>query len=197
MKLIRHNAIDNFAFFSEDEKQDLLVQEICKCFVLYPKATADILDTCNVSYDSMKPKDLSLAIEKNGGNLKMLNRLVRLSFLVNQKGDVSLKGHDRNMSYRDVMRSGKPFVKSHNEVMKDATLLTRDMMSQKFFSKMLGENVKTYCNLDGQGDKDAPKESNIYLEEKKGIPTWLWISVALVVVGVYFYKKSKNTEIAV
>lgn len=192
MKLIKHNAIDNFAFFSQEEKQDLLVQEICKCFVLYPKATADILDTCNVPYKSMKPKDLSLAIEKNGSNLKMLNRLIRLSFLVNQKGDVSLKGHDRNISYRDVMRSGKPFVKSHNDVMKDATLLTRDMMSQNFFSKMLGENVKTYCNLDGQGDKEEPKEV-IIIEEKTNSNRWIYLVLLAGAVGfAYYYFKSQK-----
>jgi hypothetical protein len=77
--------------------------------------------------------------------------------------------------------------------MKDATLLTRDMMSQNFFSKMLGENVKTYCNLDGQGDKDAPKEVVVIQEETKSNK---WIYFALLVGGVglmaYYYFKSKK-----
>lgn len=172
----------------------MLIQEICKCFVLYPRATADILDVCNIKYQSLRAKDLSLAVENSGKNLKMLNRLVRLSFLINQKGDVSMKNHNRNISYRDVMRSGKPFVKEHNEIMKEATLISRDMMNQKFFSKMLGENVTTYCNLDGQGDVDEPKEtinSQLKTEESKTNPI-IYIGIALVVVGAIFYFVKKN-----
>lgn len=193
MKLIKHNAIDNFDSFSKDEKQDLLIQEICKCFVLFPKATADILDNCGISYSSMSPKDLSLAVEKNGNNLKLLNRLIRLSFLVNQKGEVSRKGHNRNMSYRDVMRSGKPFVKSNNEIMKDATLMTREMMSQNFFSKMLGENVKTYCNLDGQSDNDAPKEEVVVEQETKSNKS-IYIVLLIGAIGLawYYFKSEKQ-----
>ena len=87
MRLIKHNAIENFSSFTQNEKEDLLIQEMSKAFLLYPKATIDILDNCGVQYESKEPQDLSMAIEKHGNNLKMLNKLVRLSFLVNRKGD--------------------------------------------------------------------------------------------------------------
>jgi hypothetical protein len=162
MKLIKHNAIENFSCFTKAEKEDLIIQEMSKMFLLYPRATADILDNCEVSYNSLKPQDLSMAVEKNGNNLKMLNRIIRLSFLVNEKGGKTMINHNRNITYREVMKKGKTLMKEHQEAMKEATLLTRDMMSEEMFSKILGKNVKVYLNLDGQGNGDvdeAPKEN--------------------------------------
>lgn len=195
MKFIKHNAIENFSRFTKAEKEDLIIQEMSKMFLLYPKATADILDNCGVTYKSLKPEDLSLAVEKNGKNLKMLNRIIRLSFLVNEKGGKTMVGHDRNMSYRDVMKKGKPLVKEHQEAMKEATLLTRDMMSQEMFSKILGRNVKVYLNLDGQGnaEEEAPKEIVEEVVEGKKISPFFWVAIGVAVVGLgWWYYKSKN-----
>jgi hypothetical protein len=198
MKFIKHNAIDNFSCFTKAEKEDLIIQEMSKMFLLYPRATADILDNCGVNYKSLKPEDLSLAVEKNGKNLKMLNRIIRLSFLVNEKGGKTMVGHDRNMSYRDVMKKGKPLVKEHQEAMKEATLLTRDMMSQEMFSKILGRNVKVYLNLDGQGnaEEEAPKEISEQVVEGKKISPFFWVAIGVAVVGLgwWYYKSKKQSN---
>jgi hypothetical protein len=197
MKFIKHNAIDNFSCFTKAEKEDLLVQEMSKMFLLYPRATADILDNCGVTYASLKPKDLSLAVEKNGKNLKMLNRIIRLSFLVNEKGGKTMANHDRNITYREVMKKGKPLMKEHQEAMKEATLLTRDMMSQEMFSKLLGKEVKVYLNLDGQGTpEEAPKEiAKEVVEDKKTSP-FVWVAIGIAVVGLgWWYYKSKKQSI--
>lgn len=198
MKFIKHNAIENFSRFTKAEKEDLIIQEMSKMFLLYPKATADILDNCGVTYKSLKPEDLSLAVEKNGKNLKMLNRIIRLSFLVNEKGGKTMVGHDRNMSYRDVMKKGKPLVKEHQEAMKEATLLTRDMMSQEMFSKILGRNVKVYLNLDGQGnaEEEAPKEIVEEVVEGKKISPFFWVAIGVAVFGIgWWYYKSKKQSV--
>lgn len=195
MRYIKHNAIENFSCFTQAEKEDLIIQEMSKMFLLYPKATADILDNCGVTYNSLKPQDLSLAVEKNGKNLKMLNRIIRLSFLVNEKGGKTMVGHDRNMSYRDVMKKGKPLMKENQEAMKEATLLTRDMMSQEMFSKILGRNVKVYLNLDGQGnaEEEAPKEINKEVVEEKKTSPFVWVAIGIAVVGLgWWYYKSKK-----
>jgi hypothetical protein len=198
MRFIKHNAIENFSRFTKAEKEDLIIQEMSKMFLLYPKATADILDNCGVTYKSLKPEDLSLAVEKNGKNLKMLNRIIRLSFLVNEKGGKTMVGHDRNMSYRDVMKKGKPLVKEHQEAMKEATLLTRDMMSQEMFSKILGRNVKVYLNLDGQGnaEEEAPKEISEQVVEGKKISPFFWVAIGVAVVGLgwLYYKSRKKAD---
>ena len=198
MKFIKHNAIENFSCFTQAEKEDLIIQEMSKMFLLYPRATADILDNCGVTYDSLKPQDLSLAVEKNGKNLKMLNRIIRLSFLVNEKGGKTMVGHDRNMSYRDVMKKGKPLVKENQEAMKEATLLTRDMMSQEMFSKILGRNVKVYLNLDGQGnaEEEASKEIVEQVVEGKKISPFFWVAIGVAVVGLgWWYYKSKKQSV--
>jgi len=198
MRFIKHNAIENFSCFTQAEKEDLIIQEMSKMFLLYPRATADILDNCGVGYDSLKPQDLSLAVEKNGKNLKMLNRIIRLSFLVNEKGGKTMVGHDRNMSYRDVMKKGKPLVKENQEAMKEATLLTRDMMSQEMFSKILGKNVKVYLNLDGQGtpEQEAPKEIAQEVVEGKKTSKFVWVAIGLALVGLgWYYYKSKNKSV--
>lgn len=198
MRFIKHNAIENFSCFTQAEKEDLIIQEMSKMFLLYPRATADILDNCGVAYDSLKPQDLSLAVEKNGKNLKMLNRIIRLSFLVNEKGGKTMVGHDRNMSYRDVMKKGKPLVKENQEAMKEATLLTRDMMSQEMFSKILGKNVKVYLNLDGQGtpDQEAPKEIAQEVVEGKKTSKFVWVAIGVAVVGLgWWYYKSKKQSV--
>lgn len=198
MKLIKHNAIENFSCFTKAEKEDLIIQEMSKMFLLYPRATADILDNCEVSYNSLKPQDLSIAVEKNGNNLKMLNRIIRLSFLVNEKGGKTMINHNRNITYREVMKKGKTLMKEHQEAMKEATLLTRDMMSEEMFSKILGKNVKVYLNLDGQGNGDveeAPKENTqvVVVENKKTSPfVWLIIGLAVVGCGWYYYKSKKQ-----
>lgn len=198
MRLIKHNAIENFSCFTKAEKEDLVIQEMSKMFLLYPRATADILDNCGVAYKSLKPKDLSLAVEKNGKNLKMLNRIIRLSFLVNEKGNKTMVGHDRNITYREVMKKGKPLVKEHQDAMKEATLLTRDMMSQEMFSKLLGKEVKVYLNLDGQGnaEEEAPKEIAKQVVEDEKTSPFVWVAIAIAVVGFgWWYYKSKNQSV--
>jgi hypothetical protein len=195
MKLIKHNAIENFSCFTQAEKEDLIIQEMSKMFLLYPRATADILDNCGVSYDSIKPQDLSIAVEKNGKNLKMLNRIIRLSFLVNEKGGKTMVGHDRNITYREVMKTGKPLMKEHQEAMKEATLLTREMMSQEMFSKILSKNVKVYLNLDGQGnvEEEAPKEIEKEVVENKKTSPIIWVAIGIAIVGLgWWYYKSKK-----
>ncbi len=197
MKFIKHNAIDNFSCFTKTEKEDLIIQEMSKMFLLYPRATADILDNCGVKYASLRPQDLSLAVEKNGNNLKMLNRIIRLSFLVNEKGGKTMANHDRNITYREVMKKGKPLMKDNQQAMKEATLLTRDMMSQEMFSKLLGKEVKVYLNLDGQGDaEEAPKESSKKIDEEKKSSPFVWVAIAVAVVGLgWWYWKSKKQSV--
>jgi len=197
MKFIKHNAIDNFSCFTKAEKEDLVIQEMSKMFLLYPRATADILDNCGVTYASLKPKDLSLAVEKNGKNLKMLNRIIRLSFLVNEKGGKTMVGHDRNITYREVMKKGKPLMKEHQEAMKEATLMTREMMSQEMFSKLLGKEVKVYLNLDGQGNaEDSPKEITQEIVDDKKTSPFVWVAIAIAVVGLgWWYYKSKKQSV--
>lgn len=194
MNYIKHNAIDNFSTFSTKEKQDLLIQEMSKAFMLYPRACADILDICKINYNSLESYDLSKAVEKNSGDLKMINRIVRLSFLVNKQGDSSMKHHDRKISYRNLMKQSGDVLKNHSESMKEATLLTRDMMKEERFSKVLNKSLTNYLNLDGQHTNDVEKEmlqEETY--ETKSNYGWILL-IAVVGIGIYFYMKTKSNE---
>lgn len=187
MRLVKHNAIDNYLFFTQKEKEDLIIQEVSKAFMLYPQATADILEVCKISYSSKTPKDFVIAIEKHGDNLKMLNRLVRLSFLVNKQGDVVLKNHDRNITYRNLMKEGSTFLKNHQDAMKDATLLTRDMMKEKMFSKTLNKSVEIYLNMDGSKPNEQIQVNDNLDDVSK---TWRYVLLGgVVIAGIYLYQK--------
>jgi hypothetical protein len=190
MRLVKHNAIDNFSSFTKSEKEDLIIQEMSKAFLLYPQATADILDTCQIEYKSKSPNEFSMAIETHGENLKMLNRLVRLSFLVNKQGDVNMKNHDRNISYRNLMKHQAIFLKKNQDKMKDATLLTRTMMREKIFSKILGKSVEYYLNMDGNGENSKEKQVIVEQSHQKSY-TWIWVLGGLSI-GAYLYYKLKS-----
>jgi hypothetical protein len=193
MRLIKHNAIENFSSFSEREKQDLLIQEMSKAFLLYPRATADVLDICNVPYESLRAKQLTQAIENNSGNLKMINRVVRISFLVNKQGDGTLKDHDRMVTYRNLMKKGSGFLKNHSDSMKEATLVTRDMMKEKIFSKILGKSVNNYLNLDGEKPQEevvTPQNEN--KSENKNNYTWLVVLGVIGLGALAYYKLKKQ-----
>jgi hypothetical protein len=199
MILLKHNAIDNFTTFTKGEKEDLIIQELSKAFMLYPRATADILDTCEIKYKSLKPKDLALAVEQGRDNLKMLNRIVRLSFLVNRQGDNTLKNHNRNVSFRRVMSEGKPFLEKHRDAMKEATLIAREMMNKQIFSKALGQSVDAYAALDGGvmpthgEEKQRPKVDVV--ENKPSSKKWLWIVGSIIAVGgIFWWIKSRKSE---
>jgi hypothetical protein len=198
MILLKHNAIENFASFTKSEKEDLIIQELSKAFMLYPKATADILDTCEIKYKSLKPRDLALAVEQGRDNLKMLNRIVRLSFLVNRQGDNSLKNHNRNISFRAVMVEGKPFLEKHREAMKEATLTAREMMKKQIFSKALGQTVEAYAALDGgamPSHNEERKKSTNEVSENKSSNKWMWILGSTLAFGaIFWWYKSRKTQ---
>jgi hypothetical protein len=196
MRLVKHNAIINFGAFSKNEKEDLIIQELSKAFMLYPRAVADVLDNCNIEYQSIKPKDLAMAVEQNAGNLKMINRIVRIAFLVNQCGDVTMSDHDRQISYRNLMRSGNAFVAEHKDHMKDATLIAKDMMEEKYFSKNLGRSVSYYLNMDGENenaDNEAIDDQKLAKGLSNNTKKWNpWLAAGLLVAfvgGIYLYKK--------
>lgn len=198
MILLKHNAIDNFTTFTKGEKEDLIIQELSKAFMLYPRATADILDTCEIKYKSLKPKDLALAVEQGRDNLKMLNRIVRLSFLVNRQGDNTLKNHNRNVSFRRVMSEGKAFLEKHRDAMKEATLIAREMMKNQIFSKALDQSVDAYAALDGgamptHGTEQERSRVDV-VEEKNTSKTWAWIFGSALLLGglVWWVKKNKS-----
>jgi hypothetical protein len=198
MILVKHDAIENFASFTIGEKKDLIIQELSKAFMLYPKATADILDTCGIKYKSLKARDLALAVEQGRDDLKMLNRIVRLSFLVNRNGDNKLKNHNRNVTFRKVMSEGKSFIEKHKDSMKEAVQITREMMKDHVFSKALNTSVDTYAALDGDvmpqhNVEKARKDAQVLDKQPK--KRWPWVVGGILILGgMFLYIKSRKNQ---
>ena len=175
--------IENFNQFTPQEKANLLIEEMSKAYTLYPEAVSNILDSTQVKYQSKHPQDLADAISKNSGNLKMLNRVIKLSFLVNQNGKVVRPNHKKTISFRDVMRQGKHFLKQYPNELKEATLIARDMMKENLYSKTLDSTMVNYLNMDGQELKSSSSKSIM--------PTL--VILGLIGFGLYAYYKSKKS----
>ena len=184
MRYIKHNLIENFNQFTPQERASLLIEEMSKAYTLYPEAVANILDSTQVKYQSKHPQDLADAVSQNSGNLKMLNRVIKLSFLVNQDGKVIRPNHKKTISFRDVMRQGTPFLKQYPNELKEATLIARDMMKEDLYSKTLDSTMVNYLNMDGQ-KPIAPTTT------KSMMPTI--IILGLIGFGLFAYYKTKKS----
>lgn len=186
MRYIKHNAIQNFNQFSPKEKAKLLVEEMSKAYMLYPQAVADVLDSSNIKYESKHPQDLAQAVKSNSDNLKMLNRVIRLSFLVNKDNTNVKPKNNRNIPFREVMREGKSFLKQYPNELKESTLIARDMMKENMYSKVLDKTMTNYLNMDGQEQKSMklPVPSKNYAAT--------FIVLGIIALGVIaYYKKYK------
>ena len=180
MRFVKHNVIENFNASNKREKANLLLEEMSKAYVLYPEAVSNVLDSCKIKYKSTHPQDFAEAVQSNCDNLKMMNRIVRLSFLVN-KDNAESKTLNRNVSYRDVMREGKPFLKNYPKELKESTLIAREMMQEKMYSSLLNKTMTNYLNMDGQPIKQTERPMTTNL-----------IIIGLIAIGAYMYFKSKN-----
>lgn len=184
MRYIKHNVIENFNQFTPKEKANLLVEEMSKAYMLYPEAIADILDSSNIKYKSKHPQDLADAVNKNSENLKMLNRVIRVSFLINKDADKPNVKHDRKLGFRELMRDGKNFLKQYPAQLKESTMIAREMMRETMYSKVLDKSMTNYLNMDGQEPKKLEPQNN---------NTALYIIFGLIALGAFAYFKSKKS----
>jgi hypothetical protein len=187
MRLVKHNYIENFNDFSQEEREDLLMQEITKAMLLFPNAFKDVFDICEVQYKSTDTNELAQVILDNNKNLKLINRVVRLSILVNKDGSGDLKHLNRNSSYRQIMSSGKSFLKEHHEIVKESVSTFREMFKQENYSELLNENVQSYLNLDGQTEEQDEEPIKTVTTGFSFKP--ILVVALLGVVGYILYKK--------
>ncbi|NBX73339.1 hypothetical protein EBZ38_14185 [bacterium] len=184
MRFVKHNVIENFNQSTPKEKKVLIVEEMSKAYLLFPNAVAEVLDNNGIKYKSTHPEHLAEAVNKNSDNLKMLNRVIRLSFLVNQDGSVIRNNHQKTISFRDVMQKGSDFLKKHPKELKDATLIARDMMKENLYSKTLDKTMTNYLNMDGQ--------EKISLSEGSGNNSAMYLLLGLVAIGFFAYYKTRG-----
>jgi len=130
MKIVKHNFVENYLAFSEDERQDILLQEVSKAIMMFPNAIKDILNNEKVVPKSNKPNDLLDAIVSNAENSSLMNKLAKISIVTNLELQKS-KGVDNDISYRKLMNDKSEFLKENEDILRDSSYKFRTMLTKK------------------------------------------------------------------
>lgn len=159
MKIVKHDFVENYLSFSEDERQDILLQEISKAIMMFPNAIKDILTNEKITPKSNKPNDLLNAIVSNGSNYDLMTKLAKISMVTNLELQKN-KGSDKDISYRKLMNDKSEFFKENDDILKDSVRKFRNMLPQKGYQKKLAQSVNEYLNMDGQNTNSTPMNTN-------------------------------------
>ena len=183
MRLIRHNVIENYLSFNDEEKTDLLLQELSKAILVYPLAMAQVLESCGIDYEEPTPKAVKKAISANADDLKMLNRVTKVLLITTDELSRRGTNNDRETPYRELMRDKSQFFKDNGEILKDAVLKLRNTLTS--LNSGFDEQLNMYLNMDG-----VPKPST---EDKPKLDWKTPILVLTVLIGGYFLL-TKNSD---
>lgn len=193
MKLVKHNVIENYLAFDGDDRLDVIVQELSKVVMMFPKAVTDVFDMCNIKYKSSDPKELQKLIEQNSNDLKMLNKLVKLSLVANMELQ-NAKGQNTNQkSFNEMVSNKDDFFKENQDIQKDAVLLLRDMFGSKKKTNFAKE-VNEYLNMDGD-DNTKVLQAKPFVSSIDNTPTSKFktlLLLGLLVGGAYYFIKKRG-----
>ena len=181
MKIVKHNFVENYLAFSEDERQDILLQEVSKAIMMFPNAIKDILNNEKIVPKSNKPNDLLDAIVSNAQNSSLMNKLAKISMVTNLELQKN-KGVDKDISYRKLMNDKSNFLKENEDILRDSSYKFRTMLTKKGYQKRLVQSVNEYLNMDGQGVNQTNMGNTTPNDTKKPITTGTVIAIAAVVV---------------
>lgn len=183
MKLVKHNVAENYFAFDGEERDDLLLQELSKTIITFPRAIKDILDYCDISY---KESNLQDAIQKNAGNLKMLNRIIKLSLVTTLELQKCKGNVDTNKKYRDIMSDKKDYLVENKDIIKDGVLRLRSFFNDAEKKEQLNKVLNEYLNMDGQGEVFVSS-----IDNHKPKKSMLFVSLLVIGVVVYYLTKKK------
>jgi hypothetical protein len=183
MKLVKHNVAENYFAFDGEERDDLLLQELSKAIITFPRAIKDVLDYCDISY---KESNLQDAIQKNAANLKMLNRVVKLSLVTTLELEKSKGRIDSNKTYRDIMSDKKEYLTENQDIIKDGVLRLRSFFNNAEKKEQLGKVLNEYLNMDGQEEVFVSS-----IDKHPVNKSILLVSLIAIGVVVYYITKKK------
>lgn len=195
MKIVKHDFVENYLSFSEDERQDILLQEISKAIMMFPNAIKDILTNEKITPKSNKPNDLLDAIVSNASNYDLMTKLAKISMVTNLELQKN-KGSDKDISYRKLMNDKSEFFKENEDILKDSIRKFRSMLHQKGYQKKLAQSVNEYLNMDGQNTSQATinetQTSSVPQTKKIGFtPTTLVLLGITAIVAIILIKNDK------
>jgi hypothetical protein len=185
MKLVKHDVVENYVAFNDYERIDIIVQELSKTIMMFPTAISDILTVCEIPFEN-NPQSITKAIEQNANDLKLLNKLVKLSLIANIELQ-DAKGQDLSKKqYRDIMLDKKEFFKKNHEIVQDAVLKLRDFLNSKN-KENFAKEVNEYLNMDGETAVDTKPFVSSIDRSKFDMKNLLIIGV--VIAGIYYFVK--------
>lgn len=191
MKFVKHNVVENYFAFDGDDRLDVIVQELSKVVMMFPKAVTDVFDACKIKYETSNPKELQIKIEQNSNDLKMMNRLVKLLLVANIELQES-KGKDTDKkSFKDMVANKDDYFKENQDILKDAVLQLRDMFNSKK-KEHFAKEVNEYLNMDGDnttmnGKPFVSSIDNTPMSKLKGL-----LVLGLIVGGFYYFIKKRQ-----
>jgi len=191
MKLVNHDFVQNYLAFSDNERADVLLQELSKAIMMFPKAILDIFKNEDIVPKSNASQDLLEAIFENAKNASMIQKIAKVTMITNVQIK-KFKEESENVSYRKLLSDKGDFIKENDDVLKDLSSRLTKMLSQKGYQKHLTQSVNEYLNLDGQQNTTevTTPPTTTSVEPKKNY-TWLVVG-GLVILGAYFYFKKNE-----
>jgi hypothetical protein len=191
MKLVNHDFVQNYLAFSDNERADVLLQELSKAIMMFPKAILDIFKNEDIAPKSNSSQDLLEAIFENAKNASMIQKIAKVTMITNVQIK-KFKEESENVSYRKLLSDKGDFIKENDDVLKDLSSRLTKMLSQKGYQKHLTQSVNEYLNLDGQQNTTEviTPPTTTSVEPKKNY-TWLVVG-GLVILGAYFYFKKNE-----
>lgn len=195
MKIVKHDFVENYLSFSEDERQDVLLQEVSKAIMMFPNAIKDILTNEKITPKTNKPNDLLDAIVSNSSNYSLMTKLAKISMVTNMELQKN-KGVDKDISYRKLMNDKSEFLKANEDILKDSVFKFKNMLHQKGYQKKLAQSVNEYLNMDGQNSNQVNMNTNqtngTTSKEKVGFtPTTLLVLGITIFVAIALAKNDK------
>jgi hypothetical protein len=190
MKIVKHDFVENYLAFSDDERQDILLQEISKAIMMFPNAIKDILITEKITPKGNSPKDLLDAIVTNSENPSLANKLAKVSMVTNMELQKN-KGNDKDISYRKLMNDKSEYLKANEDILRDSSYKFRNMLTKKGYQKRLIQSVNEYLNMDGQ-NTPTPITTNNQTQSvtKQGLTKNTTIILGVVVIVAILLMKS-------
>ena len=183
MKAVRADLIENLNAAHDEDGTGLLLDELTKAFLLFPKASNDILGTRDLD-----PKDLAWKAQKNG-DAKMFERLTKLMLLVNKRdmetGQFEATGELQGYSMRNLFSRNASYFDSEKENIEVISESLVEVMKNPSCVADISKNIDDYANFDGNQDSKKKKRT--------------WIIVGLVAVGILgaygYYKFRSNAQV--
>jgi hypothetical protein len=151
MKLVKHDVVENYVSFNNNERIDIILQELSKTIMMFPQAISDVLTTCSIPHEQ-NSTSIQKAIEQNPNDLKMLNKLVKLLLVANLELQDAKGGDVSKKQYREIMLNKNEFFKENHDIVEDAVLKLREFLNGKNKDQFTKE-VNEYLNMDGAGEK--------------------------------------------